>query len=126
MKPFKFKKGDVIRMLDDAPPEGKTKDDWAVGICERTKAKGPFPLDCVYAIPCVERPPEEFLVRSVFFLRNDQYLIDGHATKDKGRVVGICKRTKAKGPFPLDCVYAIPCVERPPEEFLVSRNCYLL
>ena len=63
VKPFKFKKGDVIRMLDDAPPEGKTKDDWAVGICERTKAKGPFPLDCVYAIPCVERPPEEFLVR---------------------------------------------------------------
>ena len=59
--PFKFRKGDVIKFVDE-DPEGTNKDDWAVGVVERTGVKGSFPLDTVYAVPCVERPPQEFLV----------------------------------------------------------------
>ena len=65
---FKFRKGDVIKLLNEAP-EGVKKDDWAVGVVERTGVKGAFPLDCVYAIPCVERPPQEFLVSKLVTLK---------------------------------------------------------
>ena len=66
---FEFRKGDVIEILKDTPEltnhearHGTKASDWAVGLVERTQVKGSFPLNCVYAIPCVERPPEEFLV----------------------------------------------------------------
>ena len=66
---FEFRKGDVIEILKDKPElnnhearHGTKASDWAVGLVERTQVKGSFPLNCVYAIPCVERPPEEFLV----------------------------------------------------------------
>ena len=67
---FEFRKGDVIEILKDKPEltnhearHGTKASDWAVGLVERTQVKGSFPLNCVYAIPCVERPPEEFLVK---------------------------------------------------------------
>ena len=69
MQPFEFRKGDVIKLLSEDPEltshesrQGTRSSDWAVGVVERTQLKGSFPLNCVYAIPCVERPPEEFLV----------------------------------------------------------------
>ena len=76
----------------------------------------------MYAIRCVERPPEEFLVSRVVLKRDILGIVKGIYNKWWWDV-GICERTKAKSPFPLDCVYAIPCGDRPPEEFLI-RSMY--
>ena len=69
MQPFEFRKGDVIKLLSEDPEltshearQGTRSSDWAVGVVERTGVKGSFPLDTDYAVPCVERPPQEFLV----------------------------------------------------------------
>ena len=38
------------------------KEDWAYGEVEWSGTKGSFPLDCIYIIPTLEKPPEDFLV----------------------------------------------------------------
>ena len=59
---FHFRQGDVIYLPEEENVNEARHDDWAVGVCERTKQKGRFPMDCVYVLPCVDKPPDAFLV----------------------------------------------------------------
>ena len=66
-KPFSFQQGDVIEMLDY--PEGETKKEgWGYGECRRNGEKGVYPSDGIYVIPCMKKPPDEFLVSGLVFI----------------------------------------------------------
>ncbi len=61
---FHFVQGDVILLPEEEVQHGgeARPDEWAVGVCERTGKRGRFPMDCVYVLPCLEKPPDAFLV----------------------------------------------------------------
>lgn len=52
-----LKKGDVIELADGNLGES----DWGEGQCERTHMKGCFPLESVYVLPAIKRPPSDIL-----------------------------------------------------------------
>ncbi|KAK2172043.1 hypothetical protein NP493_996g00031 [Ridgeia piscesae] len=59
-KPFRFRQGDLIMLMDDIPGCTK-KDDWAFGKCVRNGSVGQFPFDLVYILPTIRKPPDEFV-----------------------------------------------------------------
>ena len=67
---FHFRQGDVIILPEEENNDEATPDEWATGICERSGSKGRFPMDCVYVLPCLDRPPDAFLVCILQILLN--------------------------------------------------------
>ena len=53
---FHFRQGDVILLPEEDNNDEAKPDEWATGICERTGIKGRVPMDCVYVLPCLDRP----------------------------------------------------------------------
>jgi hypothetical protein len=58
-----LKKGDVIELADGNLGES----DWGEGQCERTHMKGCFPLESVYVLPAIKRPPSDILVSKLYY-----------------------------------------------------------
>ena len=64
---FSFRQGDIIELLDEIEINEKSKkEEWLYGRCERTNIKGQFPFECVYVLPTYERPPDDFLVSTLY------------------------------------------------------------
>ncbi len=59
-----FRKGDLIT-LDTETGEDVMKSGWCYGTCERTKAKGDFPAECVYVLPTVTKPRPAVVVSRI-------------------------------------------------------------
>ena len=59
-----FRKGDLIK-LENETGDDVMKSGWCFGQCERTKAKGDFPAECVYVLPTLTKPPPAVLVSGV-------------------------------------------------------------
>jgi hypothetical protein len=57
-----LKKGDVIELADGNLGESVLSGDWGEGMCERTQMKGCFPVESVYVLPAIKRPPSDILV----------------------------------------------------------------
>jgi myosin-7 len=55
-----FKKGDLIELEADNGFVVKHSG-WCFGKCDRSGGEGDFPAKCVYVLPSIVRPPEEFL-----------------------------------------------------------------
>jgi hypothetical protein len=41
--------------------------DWGEGLCERTNMKGCFPVESVYVLPTMKRPPSDILVSKLCY-----------------------------------------------------------
>ncbi|KAI0233257.1 Myosin-VIIa [Lamellibrachia satsuma] len=59
-KPFRFRQGDLIILIDDIPGCSK-KEDWTFGKCVRNGSIGQFPFDLVYILPAIRKPPQDFV-----------------------------------------------------------------
>ncbi|XP_055004260.1 unconventional myosin-VIIa-like [Boleophthalmus pectinirostris] len=55
-----FQKGDLI-ILDEQEGEQALTSGWAHGQNERSRLRGDFPVDCVYLLPTVTRPPYDIV-----------------------------------------------------------------
>ena len=56
-------RGDLVLLDDDNTGESVQASGWAAGTVERTGDRGDFPAETVYVLPCVNRPPDDILVR---------------------------------------------------------------
>jgi myosin-7 len=52
----------VIELTDGKLGESVLSGDWGEGQCERTRMKGCFPVESVYVLPAIKRPPSDILV----------------------------------------------------------------
>jgi hypothetical protein len=52
----------VIELMDGNLGESVLSGDWGEGYCERTQMKGCFPVESVYVLPTIKRPPSDILV----------------------------------------------------------------
>uniref|UniRef100_A0A3B3ZWZ4 Myosin VIIAb n=1 Tax=Periophthalmus magnuspinnatus TaxID=409849 RepID=A0A3B3ZWZ4_9GOBI len=59
-----FQKGDLI-ILDEHEGEQALTSGWAHGFNERTRLRGDFPVDCVYVLPTITRPPYDIALVSM-------------------------------------------------------------
>lgn len=62
-----LKKGDVIELTDGNLGESVLSGDWGEGLCERTQIKGCFPVESVYVLPAIKRPPSDILVSKLYY-----------------------------------------------------------
>lgn len=60
-----FQKGDLIILEDDNTGESVLSSAWCVGTCERTGEKGDFPVETVYVLPSLTKPPNDILVNII-------------------------------------------------------------
>ena len=67
---FGFRQGDLLTMLEAVKPEGASykNSDWVMGIHEESRSRGAFPLDMVYILPTIDKPPKHFTVSTARIL----------------------------------------------------------
>jgi hypothetical protein len=69
-----LQKGDLIELTDGNRGESILSGEWGEGLCERTQVKGCFPVESVYVLPAIKRPPSDILVSrlysAIIFLSN--------------------------------------------------------
>ncbi|PNF26048.1 Myosin-VIIa [Cryptotermes secundus] len=56
-----LQKGDMIELTDGNLGESVLSGEWGEGLCERTQVKGCFPVESVYVLPAIKRPPSDIL-----------------------------------------------------------------
>jgi myosin-7 len=57
----------VIELTDGNLGESVLSGDWGEGYCERTRMKGCFPVESVYVLPAIKRPPSDILVSKLCY-----------------------------------------------------------
>ena len=63
-----FSRGDLILLDEENSGETVLNSGWCVGTNERTEERGDFPAESVYVLPCLNKPPDDILVRSISFM----------------------------------------------------------
>ena len=58
-----LEKGDLVRLNFDHSGETLQKTRWCAGTNERSKKEGDFPLESLYILPTLSKPPPESLVK---------------------------------------------------------------
>lgn len=62
-----LQKGDMIELTDGNLGESVLSGEWGEGLCERTQVKGCFPVESVYVLPAIKRPPSDILVSKLCY-----------------------------------------------------------
>ena len=62
-----LEKGDLVRLNFDQSGETLQKTRWCVGTNERSKKEGDFPLESLYILPTLSKPPPDILVNIILF-----------------------------------------------------------
>jgi hypothetical protein len=62
-----LQKGDMIELTDGNLGESVLSGEWGEGLCERTQVKGCFPVESVYVLPTIKRPPSDILVSKLYY-----------------------------------------------------------
>ena len=69
-----MEKGDLVRLNFDQSGDTLQKTRWCVGTNERSKKEGDYPLESLYILPTLSKPPSEILVKTSFFSTCMRYL----------------------------------------------------
>ena len=59
-----FSRGDLILLDEENTGETVLNSGWCAGTNERTEERGDFPAEAVYVLPCLNKPPDDILVRT--------------------------------------------------------------
>ena len=57
-----LEKGDLVRLNSDNSGETLMKTRWCIGTNERTKKEADFPMESLYILPTLSKPPTDILV----------------------------------------------------------------
>ena len=60
-----FSRGDLILLDEENTGETVLNSGWCAGTNERTEERGDFPAEAVYVLPCLNKPPDDILVRKI-------------------------------------------------------------
>lgn len=62
-----FSRGDLILLDEENTGETVLNSGWCAGTNERTEERGDFPAEAVYVLPCLNKPPDDILVRIIAY-----------------------------------------------------------
>ena len=62
-----FSRGDLILLDEENTGETVLNSGWCAGTNERTELRGDFPAEAVYVLPCLNKPPDDILVKKILF-----------------------------------------------------------
>ena len=65
-----FSRGDLILLDEENTGETVLNSGWCAGTNERTEERGDFPAEAVYVLPCLNKPPDDILVRIIFNMKS--------------------------------------------------------